>query len=385
MTRAIVEYYSPGDWYDWPLYLMSHQHSVRSVLDEYRGGAAPHFHDGIDIDAEQGTPVFAVREGTAYQGGFEDGSYVWVVGPAQHWYIHLDERMAHGEYVNIGDSLGVTNELDHVHLGDGPDQAEINPLRAPHESGIEPFDDYLAPTVDEIVFVLNGDYENPQDPFNLPRDRLDIIADARDAISGGGSNAGIWKIGYQISWDPPVFNFQFDSWIPSAHIDWVYAPGSQTTGPFRYIVTNHVGSDGWWDASGMSSGEWYTVYVIAEDVWLGNTDELCVDVRFLSVDEAWELPEDLSGVRLLANYPNPFNPALTVRYAVREASRVWLAMYDVSGRRVITLMDEWQDPGIYFTRWDGKDESGREVASGVYFCRLETDKYNATSRAVLAR
>jgi PKD repeat protein len=71
------------------------------------------------------------------------------------------------------------------------------------------------------------------------------------------------------------------------------------------------------------------------------------------------------------NYPNPFGPETQIEYAVPEAGRVTLTVFDVLGRRVKALVQELQEPGHYRRQWDGEDEQGSTVGNGVYFYRLE--------------
>ena len=75
----------------------------------------------------------------------------------------------------------------------------------------------------------------------------------------------------------------------------------------------------------------------------------------------------------LTTYPNPFSPGsgpATVRYEVGRAGDVVLTLYDVRGRKVRTLVDGNHQQGTFTTTWDGRDDQGRRVASGVYFCRM---------------
>jgi hypothetical protein len=69
-------------------------------------------------------------------------------------------------------------------------------------------------------------------------------------------------------------------------------------------------------------------------------------------------------------YPNPFNPTTTVNFALPEAGRVKLAVYDLRGRLVRTLADENYGVGSHRVPWDGKDAHGNPLASGVYFGKL---------------
>ena len=78
-----------------------------------------------------------------------------------------------------------------------------------------------------------------------------------------------------------------------------------------------------------------------------------------------------SRTALLPNYPNPFRDATSVAYEIAEPGRVTIAIYDVTGRLVTTLLDRRVEGGASSVRWDGRDDGGRSVASGTYFARLE--------------
>lgn len=89
---------------------------------------------------------------------------------------------------------------------------------------------------------------------------------------------------------------------------------------------------------------------------------------------------------LSGNVPNPFNPSTTIRYAVPHSSPVTLTVYDVAGRRVRTLVDQAQTgPARYSVVWDGTDESGGRVASGMYVYRLRAGQFSETQRMVLIK
>ncbi len=84
--------------------------------------------------------------------------------------------------------------------------------------------------------------------------------------------------------------------------------------------------------------------------------------------------------------PNPFNPRTTVRYDLPRAAPVVLAIYDLSGRRVRTLRDGADEPaGSHEAEWDGRDDGGRVVPSGVYVCRLTAGEYRGVRRVALVK
>ncbi len=95
----------------------------------------------------------------------------------------------------------------------------------------------------------------------------------------------------------------------------------------------------------------------------------------------------LPGVNsLFQNYPNPFNPATTIRYSIAERGHVSLRIYDVTGRLVRTLVDGEVSPeAVRPVTWNGLNDSGQPVSSGVYFGRLETKGFTQTKKLVLLK
>lgn len=89
---------------------------------------------------------------------------------------------------------------------------------------------------------------------------------------------------------------------------------------------------------------------------------------------------------LYPNFPNPFNSSTTLRYQLDQAGDVELCIYNLLGERLITLINEFQPSGSYEKQWDGRDEAGRLLPSGVYFSRLRfEDQKIATVRLVILR
>jgi len=113
--------------------------------------------------------------------------------------------------------------------------------------------------------------------------------------------------------------------------------------------------------------------LLAEDRYLFSTERSAVvDVE--------EMPDDAGGFALLPNYPNPFNPATTITYEVPRQGRVLLQVYDLLGRLVGTLVDGVQPGGRYRVAFDGTD-----LASGLYFSRLEFSSRVLTAKMLLVK
>jgi subtilisin-like proprotein convertase family protein len=86
-----------------------------------------------------------------------------------------------------------------------------------------------------------------------------------------------------------------------------------------------------------------------------------------------------------ANYPNPFNPRTTIRFDLPRTLDVSLRVYDVSGRLVRTLVDEVMPAASHDVAWDGLDDGGRHVASGVYYYRLTAGENTTTQKMMLVK
>lgn len=88
---------------------------------------------------------------------------------------------------------------------------------------------------------------------------------------------------------------------------------------------------------------------------------------------------------LSQNYPNPFNPTTVIEYKILEPVNVSLKIYDLIGREIKTLVNQQQGNGIYKVRWLGDNNLGINVASGIYFYRIEAGSFSETRKMMLIR
>ena len=88
-------------------------------------------------------------------------------------------------------------------------------------------------------------------------------------------------------------------------------------------------------------------------------------------------------LHLFQNYPNPFNPATTIQYSLPENGPVTLKIYDVTGRLVRTLVDQSQRAGLHNVIWNGRNDFGHSVGSGVYFYQLRMNNRVRTQKMIL--
>ena len=122
-----------------------------------------------------------------------------------------------------------------------------------------------------------------------------------------------------------------------------------------------------------------------------NTDFLAdVEIwRFFNSD-SFEVPVGIAeglnqippGYYLHQNYPNPFNPTTTIQYSLPEAGLVNLKIVDIRGKEVMTLLKANMEQGNYEVQWNGMDDSGNPVSTGVYFCRLQSGDYTRTIKMI---
>ena len=89
------------------------------------------------------------------------------------------------------------------------------------------------------------------------------------------------------------------------------------------------------------------------------------------------------GFTLRQNYPNPFNSETMIRFVLPVAGQMELALFNLAGQRVTTLVQGVRDAGTYTVHWDGRDDAGQELASGVYLYRLRFGKQQGETRKLL--
>lgn len=150
----------------------------------------------------------------------------------------------------------------------------------------------------------------------------------------------------------------------------LFSAASQSTAGGLYIShgtlgESFVGSVGGPAAWNLHSGFW----------------AICAHLVFNVVSA---LPQPIENY-LIQNFPNPFNPSTTIRYAVASESPVSLAVFSLKGELVCNLVSERQPPGVYEVLWEGRNSRGSEVASGLYFCRLRIGDFNSVNKMMLLK
>lgn len=109
---------------------------------------------------------------------------------------------------------------------------------------------------------------------------------------------------------------------------------------------------------------------------LSDTTDVVEEKREKSIPQTFVLHQ---------NYPNPFNPSTKIEFSLPRRTRVTLDIYNIAGQNVKGLVDEELPSGHWSVVWNGEDDNGVEVASGVYLYRLRTSEYTQTEKMLLVR
>ncbi|HEX9973748.1 MAG TPA: T9SS type A sorting domain-containing protein [bacterium] len=88
---------------------------------------------------------------------------------------------------------------------------------------------------------------------------------------------------------------------------------------------------------------------------------------------------------LYQNYPNPFNPSTIIKYQLPKSEHVKITIFNILGQQVRLLVDTKKDADIYSVDWDGCDDKGVSLASGVYLCRMEASDFVFLRKMLIIR
>jgi len=162
----------------------------------------------------------------------------------------------------------------------------------------------------------------------------------------------------------------------------VNSRGDLLAGGGKGVVWSSDNGDTWTTAGqGMDSVDVESIaFDSAGRVYAGATDGFVYQTT-LSTVSVKNIPSRVAAsLALFQNYPNPFNPSTTIKYNLPKSSVVSLAVFDILGREVSMLVNERRDAGVYEVRFDGSN-----LASGVYFYRLQAGNYVATKPLLLLK
>lgn len=324
----------------------------------------------------------------AVQTILHDGGVDTILAPPDTVFIssaHYPIATVHN-YGNVPESLDVTCEI-----GSYIDTLEVASL-APGATLPCTLDVWQVPLADSAVYQMTVvslliDDTNPANdtlsksifaynPHDVGVDTVlsppdSALADSAYAVQVVVTNYG------EATEDSLEVTCTIDGYLDSAQVV-ALAPGSSDTVNFL-------------DWTATPPGPWtmcvYSLLTFDRDI---SNDSLCKVIHpYVGIEECYKTPMP-KVFELSQSRPNPFTYNATIRYQIRATERgdgthVSLRVYDVTGKLVRTVVDKEEEPGYKSVIWDGRDDSGRAVPGGIYFYRLQADRFISTRKAVLVR
>ena len=169
-----------------------------------------------------------------------------------------------------------------------------------------------------------------------------------------------------VTWDPITDCRDLSSY--SVYRDGVIVDSLITS--TMYVDPGLPSGDYIYNITAVYDGDWESDWSVDAPVTVtGTTNNILIPVR-----------TELSG-----NYPNPFNPTTTIKFSLKEDSDVSIMIYNIKGAVVRTLIDGEMNKAYHEIIWDGKDNTGKQVGSGVYFYKMKAEKYTATKKMILMK
>jgi len=304
-------------------------------------------------------------------------------------------------YSDVADAVTGYYEIENVLVGTHDVQASLSGYTSDLETGVVVTDGATS-TVDfqlEQAFYFD-DLEGGLSDWNGSWGQTSSYSHSpttcmTDSPSGNYPNNATTTMAMQSSLDLSdsdtaslVFWHRYDT---ESGYDYCYVEVSTNGGSSWTQVASYSGQQSDWteetidlDAYAGTAG-FKVRFILDSDGWI-QKDGWYVDDVHVFADQPTGVDDEMAlGVRV-GNYPNPFNPTTNVAYSVPREGQVFLAVYDVSGRLVRTLVDApSHGAGGHTVVWDGTDERGAVVAGGVYFARLTVGTESTTSKMVLLK
>jgi hypothetical protein len=154
-------------------------------------------------------------------------------------------------------------------------------------------------------------------------------------------------------------------------LGWIYAPNAEV----------HFNEDSRFKGSVVAKA----VTVDEEVVFVPHSFTANLTKSARAVEAAAGEQSPVASYLLEQNYPNPFNPSTTIRFSLKETGDVRLAIYNLQGQEVRTLVTREMQAGAHTINWDGKDQHGHPVPSGIYFYKLRVNGFEQTRKMLMAK
>jgi hypothetical protein len=285
----------------------------------------------------------------------------------------------------------------------GPNAGNLYALASVNPPGTDPLDVHFSRSTDNgftwsTPVRINNDVGDAWQWFGTmsvaPNGRIDVIwNDTRN--TGAVSRSELY---YAASTDGGV-SWSLNAQLSPAFDSYVGWPNQSKIGDYYDMVSDRVGASLAWAATFNNEQDVYYMRIGDYDCnnnGVGDGTDIALDT---SPDENGNgIPDECEWLatasggdlhptfQLFQNEPNPFNPSTTIRFDVaRDGGHVSLRVYDIRGALVRTLVDGRLEAGRTSARWDGRDDAGQLLATGIYLYRLEASEFSETRKMLLLK
>lgn len=331
-------------------------------------------------------------------------------GNSAAWYWSVGHGPDDSNPQSLANTNITANEKYWLCTGRNPNYNSYTPLR-PSEPEIT---EYVQPSANDTRFLLSfygnqptASNPNPEGRLNLaPGESLtlysvifvaanleelkNLAVVSEQFVNGGldmGNLEGLTCIPYlrpiTVS-EPNNINLNWISGVNPDHFEVFYKPYSAPASMWQSV--NKSGSERSHTFSNLSPNEWYIMKIGSifnpgqNEVYLESSTQLVNYQHYTGNEEIIQPPTES-----LANYPNPFKPDTNITFALKQATNAELAIYNIKGQLVNTLIDKHLESGPHIVHWDGRDSKGDLCSSGIYYLRLKSDNVVQTRKMLILK
>ncbi len=234
-----------------------------------------------------------------------------------------------------------------------------------------------------LVFFLHANNNQILDPsfsFIFDSDSITVGQDSVGLFEGSLYNLSNNEINIEVV---RLVDFTNDNWNSSICIDSTCYNQSLDTVTLSIAAGDMTkcGVLAWTSGVGIDS-------VQLKVVDLSNIiNNISININFLaqhdlSIDHEYQ---SINTIKILSCFPNPFNPFILLEYKIGKRNHVRLDVYNILGKKVKSLVEEVQEAGNYYAKWDGNNRFNKPLPSGAYFLRIQSGEYHMIKKITLIK